>query len=109
MNSTQSKPDNPSPEATSGRHEAEPNPITSEAEDVSREIVTIRRRLAEVDQGLEAMPADAVEAIEALNDRAHDLRERLAELQSFFTEPLEGSVDPDDLISTDRPHLTPRV
>ena len=108
MNSTQSKPDTSGPETAQGRHEADA-PATSEAEDVSREIVTIRRRLDEIEQGLEAVPGEAAEAIEALNERDHDLRERLAHLQSFFAEPLEGSVDPDELISTDRPHLTPRV
>jgi hypothetical protein len=96
--------ENPRPQSDS------PEP-TSEAQATTGEIVTIRRRLAELELGRNAIPAEATEALEVLEKREHDLRDRLAELQEMFTDPgHQTRVDvTDELARTDQASLIPRV
>ena len=78
-----------------------------EAAAISEEIVSIRARLAQVQEGLEAVPDTAVEATRALQQRDHYLHERLAELQYMLTEYSQSKIGPDDVKKADRSLIPP--
>ena len=78
-----------------------------EAAAISEEIVSIRTRLNEVQEGLDSVPETAVEATRALQQRNHYLHERLAELQYILTEYSQSKIGPDDLKTADRSLIPP--
>ena len=109
MESTHPQPAQPDAETVSGRHVAPTSPETTEAEDASIEIVSIRGQLADIDLALSIIPDDAAAAIDVLNERSVELKKRLAELQSLFTGPAPGAVDPEERGQTDRTRIIPPV
>ena len=78
-----------------------------EPEAISEEIISIRARLAQVQEGLDALPESAEEAISALQQRDHYLHERLAELQYMLTDFSQSKIDPDELRKADQSSLPP--
>ncbi len=56
-----------------------------DAETASREIVKVRRRLAEIEEERASLPQDAFSERADLLDEEHHLHARLGELQDSFT------------------------
>ena len=90
-----------------------PHPRTdlTQAEAAAKEIIEIRRKLNELELGLESLPEEATEALDVLNQRQGELRERMATLQEVFNAP-DVTIDvnvTDELARTDQSSLIPRV
>ena len=101
MESTHPQPAQPDAETVSGRHVAPTSPETTEAEDASIEIVSIRGQLADIDLALSIIPDDAAVVLAS--------RAEVVDLQSLFTGPAPGAVDPEERGQTDRTRIIPPV
>ncbi len=80
----------------------------SEATAISREIVAVRARRAQIESALEIVPSDLTEAVEVLEAAHHELGDRLGQLQEMFTDPNPDDIpDPEDGPPADRSLIPP--